>query len=53
VLKETIPNFHNLSLRYYQFEESLKQGNKERLSEAADIVNQLKNTAGLLMNLSK
>lgn len=48
VLKETIPNFHNLSLRYYQFEESLKQGNKKRLSEATDIVNQLKKYSGIV-----
>lgn len=41
LLKETIPNFHNLSLRYEQFQESLQQGNKERLSEAADIIKQL------------
>ena len=42
LLKETILNFHNLSLRYNQFEESLKQGNKERLSEAVDVIKQLK-----------
>ncbi|WP_018614174.1 phosphotransferase enzyme family protein [Segetibacter koreensis] len=41
LLKETIPNFHNLSLRYRQFEESLQQGNKERLSIAANISKQL------------
>lgn len=41
VLQETIPNFHNLSLRYNQFKQSLEQGNKERLSEAADVIKQL------------
>ncbi|MCW3111187.1 MAG: aminoglycoside phosphotransferase family protein [Segetibacter sp.] len=41
VLQETIPNFHNLSLRYDQFQQSLRDGNKERLSEAADVIKQL------------
>lgn len=41
LLKETIVNFHNLSLRYEQFEASLKEGNKERLSIAADIIKRL------------
>ncbi len=42
VLQETIPNFHNLSLRYEQFEESLRQGNKERLSESDEYIKRLK-----------
>lgn len=41
VLKETIPNFHNLSLRYSQFQQSLQQGDKERLSESSDVIKQL------------
>jgi Ser/Thr protein kinase RdoA (MazF antagonist) len=35
-LKITLPDFHNLTLRYQQFEESLKTGNKERIREAQD-----------------
>lgn len=38
ILKETLPNFHNLTLRYNQFEESLFKGNKERLSEARECI---------------
>ena len=31
-LQHTIPNFHNLKLRYHQFEKSLHHGNKERIA---------------------
>lgn len=41
-LKITIPNFHNLSLRYKQFEEALRKGNSNRLKEAATLISQLK-----------
>lgn len=34
-LQETIPNFHNLSLRQDQFLYSLKNGNQERIKETA------------------
>ncbi len=53
VLKETIPDFHNLSLRYNQFQESLQQGNKERLSEAANIIKQLKNYSYIIDEFEK
>jgi hypothetical protein len=42
ILKETLPDFHNLTLRYNQFEESLVHGNKKRLSEAGDCIKQIK-----------
>lgn len=32
-LNITVPDFHNLSLRYRQFEEALIKGNKERIAE--------------------
>ncbi len=41
ILKETIPDFHNLTLRYQQFEKALLHGNKERLSEAGDSIRQI------------
>lgn len=41
VLKETIPDFHNLTLRYQQFEKALLHGNKERLAEARDSIKQI------------
>lgn len=42
ILKETLPDFHNLTLRYNQFEQSLLYGNKERLSEAGECIEQIK-----------
>ncbi|MBL7699022.1 MAG: aminoglycoside phosphotransferase family protein [Chitinophagaceae bacterium] len=37
-LEATIPDFHNLTLRYRQFETSLDKGNKTRIGEAKDAV---------------
>ena len=34
----TLPDFHNLSLRYSQFETALELGNKERILEASKII---------------
>ena len=34
-LKITLPDFHNLTLRYRQFEKALAEGNKERIAAAA------------------
>ena len=41
-LKITIPDFHNLSLRYQQFEQSLNHGNTERIKEAGASVHYIK-----------
>lgn len=37
-LKITLPDFHNLSLRYNQFQESIEHGNKERISLSSDAI---------------
>jgi Ser/Thr protein kinase RdoA (MazF antagonist) len=37
-LQVTLPDFHNLTLRYQQFESSLQHGNKQRIAEASDAV---------------
>jgi Ser/Thr protein kinase RdoA (MazF antagonist) len=37
-LKITLPDFHNLSLRYQQFTEALKKGNKERIQQSKDLI---------------
>ncbi|ULQ53464.1 phosphotransferase enzyme family protein [Flavihumibacter fluvii] len=37
-LHNTIPDFHNLRLRYDQFQQSLKKGNQERIAAAAGAV---------------
>ena len=42
VLHTTIPNFHNLSYRYKQFNTALHSGNFDRLATAALLVDELK-----------
>ncbi|RFM28580.1 phosphotransferase enzyme family protein [Deminuibacter soli] len=37
-LHTTIPDFHNLTLRYRQFEQALANGNRERIAECADSI---------------
>lgn len=41
-LKFTIPDFHNLPLRHSQFEFAVQNGNKERINEATETINFLK-----------
>lgn len=41
-LQITLPDFHNLPLRYIQFEDAVKNGNKERIKEAAELIKFLK-----------
>jgi thiamine kinase-like enzyme len=47
-LKITIPDFHNLSLRYQQFQQSLKKGNRERISKSAFSISSLQEQVGLV-----
>jgi Ser/Thr protein kinase RdoA (MazF antagonist) len=42
-LNTTIPDFHNLNLRYNQFITAIENGNKNRIKEALDLINYLKN----------
>ena len=37
-LRITIPDFHNLSLRFQQFEKSLIHGNKERIRQSRELI---------------
>jgi Ser/Thr protein kinase RdoA (MazF antagonist) len=37
-LKITLPEFHNLSLRYQQFEEALVNGNKNRIQQSEKLI---------------
>jgi hypothetical protein len=41
-LKVTIPQFHDLALRYHQFEQTLIDGDAKRISEAKDAIQFLK-----------
>jgi Phosphotransferase enzyme family len=46
--KITLPDFHNLPLRYSQFETSIKDGNKERIKQSAAIISFLKNKSEIV-----
>ena len=37
-LKITLPHFHDLSLRYRQFENALQNGNRERIDQSGEII---------------
>jgi len=37
-LKITLPDFHNLTLRYHQFENALQTGNKERIGQSSELI---------------
>jgi len=41
-LKITLPDFHNLPLRYSQFETAINEGNKERIKQSASMISFLK-----------
>jgi len=41
-LKITIPDFHNLKPRYIQFGSAIKEGNQERIKQATETINFLK-----------
>ena len=42
-LEITIPSFHNLGLRYEQFLAALENGNKDRITASADLIEQVIN----------
>lgn len=52
-LKITIPDFHNLSLRYRQFLESLDNGNPDRIEKAAAEIEWLKQQCFIVENFDK
>lgn len=41
-LRITIPDFHNLQLRFDQFKHAVETGNKDRISQSAEIIQSLK-----------
>ena len=47
-LKTTIPQFHDLSLRYKQFQDALENGNKQRIEEAAALIDIIKQNADIV-----
>jgi len=42
-LKITLPSFHNLTLRYDQYRDALKNGNPQRITESAELIERLNN----------
>jgi Ser/Thr protein kinase RdoA (MazF antagonist) len=47
-LKITIPQFHDLSLRYRQFTDALSNGNPQRIQACAELIGYLKNLEHLV-----
>jgi len=47
-LKITLPDFHNLPLRYAQFELSVKKGNDKRIKQSEAIIDFLKGQNGIV-----
>lgn len=48
LLHITIPDFHNLSLRYRQFEKALKNGDAARIKRSAHLVAEIKKYSGIV-----
>lgn len=47
-LQITLPDFHNLTLRYRQFSEVLKTGNKTRLQQSTELINFIKDNKNIV-----
>lgn len=47
-LRITLPNFHNLRLRYEQFKTTLQNGNPERLAEAGEAIRFLESQVAIV-----
>jgi len=52
-LNTTIPDFHNLSLRYAQYENSLRTGNPNRIKTAKHLIDELKAYTSILTVFEK
>lgn len=52
-LNITIPDFHNLSLRYQQFNTAIEHGNSVRINEATEMINKLKQYACIVDEYEK
>jgi Ser/Thr protein kinase RdoA (MazF antagonist) len=47
-LKITLTDFHNLSLRYQQFEKALETGNPERITQSTDLISVIKQNKNIV-----
>lgn len=52
-LQNTIPNFHNLNLRFQQFKQALKTGNKERIENNTFFIEELFNQSIICKKMSE
>ncbi len=52
-LNITIPDFHNLTLRYQQFETALKDGNPARIKQSKHLIDAIKKYDGILHDYVK
>ncbi|MEO8762791.1 MAG: aminoglycoside phosphotransferase family protein [Ginsengibacter sp.] len=52
-LKITIPDFHNLTLRYQQFQQALTHGNAERIKESARAISEIKENVHIAEEFEK
>jgi Ser/Thr protein kinase RdoA (MazF antagonist) len=52
-LHMTIPDFHNLSLRYRQFEDALRQGNPTRIKQSQPLIDAIKNQSDIVAVFEK
>ncbi len=46
-LNITLPNFHNLTLRYQQFKTALETGNQERITACFSLIEQIENASSI------
>jgi len=53
LLQITLPDFHNLALRFRQFEDALVNGNKKRMTQAADGIRFLKDQQAIVEEFEK
>lgn len=49
----TIPNFHNLPLRYQQFEEILAHGNRDRIKQSATLIAKIKRHQDIIITYNE
>ncbi len=52
-LNLTIPDFHNLTLRFWQFEEAVKNGNKDRIKRSASLISEIRHHQYILSSFEK
>lgn len=52
-LKITLPDFHNLSLRFEQFTTALREGNQIKIKESKSLIDKIRSYSGILEEYQK